>query len=158
MELAGFHQELPYSEFREIAYTFGQIALDAGGRGAVFGRPFAEALAEIVAVPETAVEDLGEFFVPAGYALFGELAAADGLNGFRVGLNGDFDILRTAGAAFDLEHSDSRVDHLVEEVNGLQILRRHDVFVFHGKFVAGLAVGDGVAATAYLSTGSAVGA
>ena len=52
VQLPGFHVELGNADVGEVAHTFGAVFLDAGGRRAVFGRPFAEALAEVISVPE----------------------------------------------------------------------------------------------------------
>ena len=79
------------------------------------------------------------------------------IDGFGISLNGDFNILRTTCASLDFEHSHTSINHLVEEVDGLQVLGRHDVFVLNVELVAGLAVGDSVASAAYLGAGATVG-
>jgi len=51
----------------------------------------------------------------------------------------------------------ARAHHAVDEADGLQVLRRHDVLVVNLQFRTRLTVGDEVRAAAYLHAGTAVG-
>ena len=67
------------------------------------------------------------------------------------------DILRAAGPSLDLEHPYARIHHPVDEADGLQVLRTHDVFVVDFQLVACLIIRHGVAAAAYLHAFPPVG-
>ena len=153
-----FHQELSHAEFGEPFDAFGDILLYARGAGTVFARPFAQALPQIVAVPESAVENLCQTCIPLRNFLCAVAAVADSLEGFRIAFDGSGDILRTAGAPFDFEYTHAGVDHAVEEVDGLEVFGRHDVFVVDLELIACLKVGYLIAPATYLRACAAVGA
>lgn len=141
----------------KIADSLGGITLYACSRRTVFRRPFAQSLAKIIAVPEPAVEYPAQAVVPPGHHLLGIGAVAYGRYGLAITAISLGHILRAACASLDLEHCDSGIDHLVEEMNRLEILGRHYVLVFDSQFVAGLTVTHGVAASAYLCAAATVG-
>ena len=119
--------------------------------------PFAHLLSLIVAVPEAAVEDCGQAFVPPVFFLFGVSAVEHARYGFLVARHHRVYIFRTAGAPLYLEHPYAGLHHTVDEAHGLQVFRTHDIFVVYLELVARLVVGHGVGAAAYLHALPAVG-
>ena len=83
-ELAGLAGELSHAELGEVFHAAAHVNLALGGVRAVVLVPFAQTLALIVAVPESAVEHGGEAFVPCVLLLFGERAVENGGDGFLV--------------------------------------------------------------------------
>ena len=67
------------------------------------------------------------------------------------------DVFRSAGPSFDLEYPYAGIHHPVDEPDGLQVFRAHDVLVVNLQLVAGLVVGHGVAAAADLHAFAPVG-
>ena len=61
------------------------------------------------------------------------------------------------GAALDFEDAHARLHHLVDEADGLEVLRAHQILMVGLDGVARLAVGEQVGATADLHTLAAVG-
>ena len=157
MQLAGFHNELPYPEARKIFHAFGDVVLDAGGRGAIFAGPFAKALAQVIAVPESTVEYFCKALVPRGHLFGAERAVADGVDGLGIAPHSRGHILGAARTSLNLEHAHAGIYHAVEEVNGFQVFGRHDIFVLNVQLVAGLKIGDAVSAPANLGACTPVG-
>ena len=93
LDLAGLHIELGDAELREIFDALGDIMFDARCRRTVFRRPFAEALPEIISVPETTVEDKAETLVPRRDFLVGIGAVDDSVDGLRVAFDSNFGVL-----------------------------------------------------------------
>ena len=67
-----------------------------------------------------------------------------------VGTHDGIDVLWTTGTPLDLEYPHARVQHLVEEVDGLEVLGGHDVFIVYRQLDTGLLVPHLVGATADL--------
>ena len=84
MQFASLHLKFCHAQFREVANALGGIHLHASGARTVFRGPFAQSLAEVVAVPESTVKHLGEAFVPVGDFLVGVGAVDDGVDCFVV--------------------------------------------------------------------------
>ena len=80
-----------------------------------------------------------------------------GTDGFLVTAHHGVHILCTARPALYLEHTHTGMHHAVNEAYGLEVLRRHDVFVVYEQFVACLNILHAVFAAAYLHTLTAVG-
>ena len=80
------------------------------------------------------------------------------MEGFIVAFHHGAHIFRSACPALNLKHAHAGVNHFVEEVDGFQVFRTHDILVLDGEFVAGVAVGHHVGATANLSACAAIGA
>ena len=53
-------------------------------------------------------------------------------------------IFWSTSTSLNLEHSNSSLHHLVDEADGLQVLRAHDIFVVYFELVACLVVGNGI--------------
>ena len=156
-EVGGLDEEFGHAELGEILDAAADVDFLLRGFRTVVAAPFAEALAEVVAVPEAAVEHGLQAFVPGGHAFGGEGAVEAGLDGLLVTFGHDADVFGPAGASFDLEHAHAGVDHLVHEVDGLEVFGRHDVFVVHLQLDVAVAVAHGVGAAAHLHAGAAVG-
>src|SRR5690606_19009421 len=97
-------------------------------------RPFSQPLTQVIAIPETPVEDSGQAFVPVVDLLLRETVNAIGLYSLSVACGDSTHIFRTARPALDLEDPYTGIHHLVHEVDGFQILGRHDVFVVDFQF------------------------
>ena len=156
-QLPALHMEFRNTYIGKISHTLGTVFLGAGGRGAVFALPFAETLAEIITVPEAAVKDLVKFGIPSCDLVFGICAVAYGTYRLTVAFYGKTHILRPTGAPLYLEHRHSGINHFVKEMDSLQILGRHDVFIINGKLLACLTVGDRIGTAAYLCACPTVG-
>ena len=116
----------------------------------------------VVPVPETAVEDTAQAFIPIGYLgldnrCVSVLAALPSLDGFFVTANDRADIFRPACPTFDLEYPDTGVQHLVQEMNGFQVLRGHDILVVNVQFEVRGLIFDRVSASAHLYTSASIG-
>ena len=111
----------------------------------------------VVAVPESPVEDLGEFAFQRGGQFGRVFPLADGIRGAAVASGCPADVFRAAGAAFDLEHPHAGIHDLVQELDRAEVFGRHDVFVVDVQLVAGFEVGHFIAAAADLEAGAAVG-
>ena len=72
MQFAGLDFELGHAQLGVVTDALGAVGLLFGGAGTGLARPFAQELALVVAVPETAVEDAGEALVPRLPFLFRE--------------------------------------------------------------------------------------
>ena len=156
-ERAALHLELGHADAAEVLHAAGHVLLAPRGTGAVAVGPLAEALAEVVAVPEATIEDGREALVPGGYEALVEGAVAAGRGGLGVALRDGAHVFRPPRAALDLEDAHAGVDEFVEEMNRLEVFGRHDVGVVDVQLVVRLAVADGVAAAANLVAGAAVG-
>ena len=122
------------------------------------GRPLAHFFAAIVAtVPKTAVENIGQPRVQR-LELFGlEGSGFDGVETSAVGAGDGIDILRGAGAAFELVDRDAGLGKLVEMRQRAEILGRHDKTVFNIEFIAGFNIGNAILPATVLETRTAVG-
>ena len=157
MQFTGFHKELGNANIGEIALSLCGIHLHARSRGAVFRGPFAQSLPQVVAVPEATVEDAAQSLVPLGNFFVAECAVEAGVDGFIVAAHGSAHIFRSAGTTFNLQYAHSGINHLVHEVNGLEVFGRHDILVLNIQLIARLAVAHGVAAATNLAARTAVG-
>ena len=64
----------------------------------------------------------------------GIFAFLPSLHRFFVTLYDGRNILRSTGTTFNLEHPDTGIEHLIEKMNGLQVLRGHDILVVDIEF------------------------
>ena len=155
--LSGFDGQLCHAKVREILHHLAHQDLFLGSLVAIFFGPFAQLLTLVIAVPESSVEDSGQAFVPSIFLLFSESTFNNRLNGFFVARHHVVHILWSACPALDFEHPNARIHHEVNEANGLQILRTHDIFVVYLQLVARLVVGNGVRTAADLHAFTTVG-
>ena len=98
--------------------------------------PFSQFLPLVIPVPETAVEHPAEAFIPVGYLRFDDAAVRifsvlPCFHSFAITAHNGIDIFRSAGTAFDLQHPHACIQHLIEEMNGLQVFGAHDILVVH---------------------------
>ena len=157
VDLAGFYEKLADAQAREVFQALAHILLMLRSRRPIRGAPFAQALPQVVAVPEAAVEHAAEALVPSLDLLGRESAVGHGGEGFLVAAHHGIDIFGRAGAPLYLEHADAGLHHAVQEADGLEVLRTHDILVVHVQFDARLAVAHGITAAAHLHTLAAVG-
>ena len=66
-------------------------------------------------------------------------------------------IFCATGTTFDLKNPNAGIQHLIEEMNGLQVLGRHDILIFDIKLQVRRLILDGIAAPTYLYAGTSVG-
>ena len=151
-EVGGLDFELGHAQLGEIVGHFAEERLAFRGLGAVDLAPLAETAAEVVAVPEAAVEDGGEPFAPMGDFFRPVGAVEAGVEGLVVALADCFHVFRGAGAAFDFEHPHPGVNHLVEESDGAEVFGRHDVLAVHFQLELVVGVLHEVRTAAYLVT------
>ena len=117
MQFASLHEELGYAQIAEVAHTLGSVRLDACGAGTIFGTPLAQALPQVVAVPESTVKHATQALVPLLNLLLVAVGAVDnGVERFVIAAHHGAHILGSAGTSFDLEHTHAGIHHLVEEV------------------------------------------
>ena len=154
---SGFDGQLCHAKVREILHHLAHQDLFLGSLVAVFFGPFAQLLTLVIAIPESSVEDSGQSFVPNIFLLFGESAVDNRLNGFFVACHYIVHILWSACPSLNFEHPHACVHHEIDEANGLQVLRTHDIFVVNLQLVARLVVGNGVRTAADLHTFTTVG-
>ena len=64
LDLATLDSELTYADLGEELIGLRHIDLLLRGRRSIVGRPFTEALTEVIPVPEATIEDLPEVLVP----------------------------------------------------------------------------------------------
>ena len=124
---------------------------------AVHIAPLTESRTLIVAIPESTVEDFGKFILQRGSKFRSVAPLTDSVGCPAVALCRLLDIFSAPGPALDLEDLYASIDDLVHELNGTQILRRHDVLIVDVKFRAGLKIGDLIATAAKLVAGATVG-
>ena len=125
-------------------------------------RPFAETLTLIITIPKSAVEDATQTLVPIrnlrfNHRIVGILTALPCFHGFFVTTDYGGYIFCPAGTTFDLKYPHTGIQHLIQEMNGLQILGRHDILIIDIEFHIGGLVLDRITATANLHAGSPVG-
>ena len=108
-------------------------------------------LAQIVAAPEAAIEDLGKLRAQLLGRLGGVFARLDHTQCAVVALDNALDIFATARTTLDLQDTHAGIDKLIEEVDGTQILRREYPLTLGIELSARFAVGEGVAAAADLA-------
>ena len=96
--------------------------------------------------------------VPLLDVVRGEVPRAIGIDGLAVSTHDGIDILGTTRTALDLEDAHTSIKHLIEEVDRLQILGRHDVLVVDLKLDARLLILHLVGAAADLRAGATVSA
>ena len=114
-------------------------------------------MSQIVAIPEATVEDLAEVLVPLFHTCLIERTSEVAVYGLSVGTHDGINVLGATSTPLDLEYPHARVQHLVEEVDGLEVLGRHDVFVVYCQLDTGLLVPHLVGATTDLGAGASVG-
>lgn len=114
-------------------------------------------MSQIVPVPESAIEDRGQTFVPfikwrlikrTGQASVERLTVTSRHGGY---------IFRAPRPSFYFEDADARLHHTVEETDRLEVFGRHDVRTVHQQRLARIPIRHRITATAYLETLSAVG-
>ena len=110
-----------------------------------------------VAVPESAVEYLGEAGLERGGEFGRERPVADGVRGLAVTLRTAAHVLRAARPPLYLEDLHPGLYHLVHKFDRAEVLRRHYVFIVNIQLSAGFEIGNLVAPAANLVAGSAVG-
>ena len=161
IEFAGLYLELRHLQFRVVAHRASAINLALGGLRAVAVVPLGNGLAQVIAVPETTIEDTSQPLVPFVQSRQEHLSAQFGVgqrvDGFTVAAHHRVHILRTTSPAFYLEHTHTCIHHLVDETDGFQILRRHNVTVLDVQFRACLHILHRVAPTAELHALATVG-
>ena len=96
--------------------------------------------------------------VPLLDVVRGEVPRAIGIDGLAVSTHDSINVLGTTRTALDLEDAHTSIEHLIEEVDRLQILRRHDVLVVDLKLDARLLILHLVGAAADLRAGATVSA
>ena len=156
-ELHRLASEFSHTDIREILHAATHVHLLLRSVRAVVAVPLAQGLTLIVAVPEATVEDCSECCVPLVLLLVGERAVEHSRNSLLVAAHHVVDVLCATSATLYLEHTHAGAHHAVDEADGLEVLRRHDILVVYLELVARLVVGDGVRTTAYLHTLAAVG-
>ena len=85
-DLGRLDEELGHTDVGEVADALAHVYLAFRGRRTVVLRPLAQTLAQVVAVPEAAVEDRGQPAVPLFYLLVRERIVQVSANGFLVAL------------------------------------------------------------------------
>ena len=133
VEGRGLDEELGDAETAVVLDAAPGIDLALGGVGAVVGVPLAQALPQVVAVPEAAVEDGGEAGVPGVLSVVGKGAVDDAADGLAVALDDGTHVLGPSRAPFYFKYAHARVHHFIDEADGLEVLGRHDVLVVHLK-------------------------
>ena len=141
----------------EIVLDKAKIDLVLSGLRTVAFSPFAHLATHIVAVPETAVEDCGKTLFPAGDAFLGIGSVGNRSHSLLITLCDSAHIIGTPPPPFNLQHTDAGLHYLVEEVNGTEVFRRHNIFVVDHQLHIRFEVLDQILATAKLETGAAVG-
>ena len=156
-ELHRLARELSHADVREILHAATHVHFLLRSVRSVVAVPLAQSLTLIVAVPKAAVEDRSERCVPRVLLLVGERAVEHSRNSLLVAAHHVVDVLCAASAPLYLEDAHARTHHAVDEADGLEVLRRHDILVVNLELVARLVVGDGVRTAAYLHALAAVG-
>ena len=88
----------------------------------------------------------------------GEVPRAIGVDGLAVSTHDSINILGTTRTALDLEDTHTSIEHLIEEVDRLQVLGRHDVLVVDLQLDTRLLILDLVGAAADLRARATVSA
>ena len=128
-EGGGLDEELRYAQPAVVLHAVPGIDFALGSVGAVVGVPLAQALPQVVAVPEPSVEDGSEPLVPSVLLRIGEGALDDAADGLLVTLHNGAHILRSSRASLYFKHAHACEHHFVDEADGLEVLGRHDVLV-----------------------------
>src|SRR5690554_883850 len=115
----GLYQEFGHADISKMLDRFSHVHLPLGGTRPVTVRPLAQSLAQVVAVPETAVKHGREAIIPIGDFLFRVRSLAIRLHRLLVARGHHPHVFRAAGASFDLEHPHPGIHHLVHEMDGL---------------------------------------
>ena len=97
------------------------------------------------------------FHVPLILPFIRKRVVEHGLDGLLVALHNRIDVFRATGTTLDLKDAHTRMHHLVDETDGLQVLGRHDILVVDGELVTRLIIGSGITATTYLDTLTTIG-
>ena len=117
VHFGSFYQELRHTDVGEVADALTHIDFTfRSGRAVVLG-PFAQALSQVVAVPESTIKDGLQAFVPTGNLLIGECIVQIGTDGFFVTLHYRAHVLGSAGTSFYFENANTCIQHLVHEVD-----------------------------------------
>ena len=95
--------------------------------------------------------------IPLGDTLLAEGPCAVGIHRLAIGTHDGIDVLGATRTPLDLEDAHARVQHLVEEVDRLEVLGGHDILVVHLQLDARLLILDLVGAPADLRAAPAVG-
>ena len=156
-ESVGLDGELSDAEFRVILRALADVDLALGGIRAIALVPFTHQLSLIVTIPETTIEDGGKTLVPLVFAFLGKRAVEHSLNGLLITLHDGIDVFRPTGSSLDLKDADASLHHTIDETDGLQVLRRHDILVVDVELIARLIVGSGVRAAAHLNALPTIG-
>ncbi len=144
------------ADFLVVVGDFSGEQLLAAGFVAVGHRP-ALLAAEVVAGGVAAVVDFFEVFVERFDELGGEGLGLHGIDAAAVGGGDGGNVFGGAAAAFELEGVHAGFEDLVEEVDGADVVGRHDEVVVDEELFAGLLVDDFVFFAAVLGAGAAVG-
>ena len=156
MQVGGFYGYFSHAYTVEPIADLAAVNLAPGGLRAVHIAPFAKWRSLEIAVPEAAVEHFGKGTLEPGGKFRGKCAVGYGVGRLAVALGAALYILGAAGPALYLEHPYATIHYAGHELYGTQVLGRHYVLVVDVQLVAGFAVGNPVAAAAYLHAGSTV--
>ena len=141
-----------------MLYCLAYVNLALRGLRAVDAAPFAKLLPLVVTVPESAVKNCLQPFVPCVLLLLGEFAGEVCFKRLVVASGNGAYIFRAARTPLNLEHAHSAFNHAVDEAYCLKVLWRHNVLVVYLKFNVALAVLYNVSPAAHLHALAAVGA
>ena len=158
MERRGVYLDLGYTQPGIPVGDRAHIHLGAGGAAAILGAPLSHLGSQVVAVPETAVEHRGKAVLHGCAEGRGEGTVGHGIGRFPVASGHRLHVVGAAGTALNLEHLHAGFHELVQELDGAEVLRGHEVFVVHVDGISGLVVGKEIAAAAGLQAIAPVGA
>ena len=156
-ERHGIHLHLHHANLGEPVGHRAHIYLAAGGLAAIHAAPLAHPGSQIIAVPETAVEDGGQALLQSPAQRSGESAVRHGIGRLPVAGSRHLHIVCAAGPAFNLEHLYARLHEFVQKLHRTEVLGRHQVFVVHCNLVARLQVCKPISPAADLHAGTPVG-
>ena len=123
--------------------------------------PFHNGLAQVIAVPESAIKDTCQAFVPF-VKVFKEnflalIGIGERIDSFAIATHNSINVFWPACTAFYLENAYTGLKHLVKETDGLQVAGRHDVFIFDVEFCACLYILYCITTAAELHALTAIG-
>ena len=116
-QFSALHLELGYAKPCKILDASCDVLFSFRSARSVMIAPFAEPLSEVISVPEAAVEDRFQPFVPCGDLFVGKRTFAICLYGLLVARCDDMHVFRSARPTLELEHAHARIHHLVHKMN-----------------------------------------
>ena len=155
--LGSFNQKLGDSDVRKVFDPFSHVNLTFRCRRSIIAGPFSQTLSEIVAVPETTVENGLQAFIPCCNLFISKGIFQIGFDSFFVAFHHCAHILRSTGTTFNLEHTHTCIQHLIHKMNSFQVFRRHDIFVINIQFHIRFLITNGIRTTTHLHTSTPVG-